>query len=383
MQTLDILARLIAFPTVSADSNLGIIDYIQSFLEARGFEVHRVMDETGLKAGLFARIGPVDKAGILLSGHTDVVPVAGQSWATDPFALVVQNGKAYGRGTTDMKGYLACVLALADRASLAKLKQPLKLAFSYDEEIGCVGIRSMLGQLAPSIGLPEMCFVGEPTMMQVAVGHKGKSGLLASCHGMAGHSAMAPDFLNALHVATDFVSALRDLQSDFAKNGRQDADYGIPYSTLHVAKISGGKALNIVPEKAEINFEFRHLAEDPPEELLGRIKAAAQRVSAHHQVRFPVADIAIETLISYPGLDTDANSAVVRRAQKLAKSAGITKVAFGTEAGYFSAHLGIPTIVCGPGSMAGQGHKPNEFVALSQLQACDAMFDQLLIEMSS
>lgn len=383
MNTLEILDQLIASPTVSADSNLPIIDYIQTFLTARGFEVHRVTDETGQKAGLFARIGPKHKAGILLSGHTDVVPVAGQSWTTDPFKMTVAEGKAFGRGTTDMKGYLACMLALADRVSKIDLKEPLKLAFSYDEEIGCVGIRSMIDHLDPLIGLPRMCFVGEPTMMQVAVGHKGKAALRATCHGMDGHSAMAPNFLNALHLATDFVTDLRELQNDFADNGAQDADYGIPYSTIHVAKVSGGLALNIVPEKAVIDFEIRHLAADNPDDILARIQTAAQKVSAAHQAQFPVAQIDVQTRLSYPGLDTDPDSKVVRQAQKLARVTGTTKVAFGTEAGYFATHLNIPTIVCGPGSMDGQGHKPDEYIELSQLAACDAMFDRLLVDMSN
>jgi len=187
MQALEILDRLIGFPTVSADSNLAIIDYIQDYLDTRGFDVHRIPDKTGQKAGLFARIGPTDMSGILLSGHTDVVPVTGQNWTTDPFKMTVADGRAYGRGTTDMKGYLACVMALADRASRVELKESLKLAFSYDEEIGCIGIKSMINHLDSTIGLPRLCFVGEPTSMQVAVGHKGKVALRATCHGTSGH----------------------------------------------------------------------------------------------------------------------------------------------------------------------------------------------------
>ena len=378
MKTLDILDRLIAFPTVSADSNLAIIDYIQDYLKTRGFEVHLIPDETGLKAGLFARIGPTEGSGVMLSGHTDVVPALGQNWTTDPFKMTVANGQAYGRGTTDMKGYLACVLALADRAAKVDLKEPLKIAFSYDEEIGCIGINSMINRVEDTIGLPRCCFVGEPTSMQVACGHKGKAALRAVCHGMNGHSAMAPKYLNALHLATDFVSELRELQGDYAQDGAQDSDYNVPYSTIHVAKITGGIALNIVPEKAVVDFEFRHLAADIPADILARVLAAAQKVSSSYQAQFPVAKIDVQQNFSYPGLDTDAKSEVVMYAQKLARVTDTTKVAFGTEAGYFSAHLGVPTIVCGPGSMEGQGHKPNEYIELSQLVACDEMFDRLL-----
>lgn len=382
MKTLDILERLIAFPTVSADSNLAIIDYIQNYLLARGFEVHRVPDDTGLKAGLFARIGPTDRAGIMLSGHTDVVPTAGQNWTVNPFKLIVENGLAYGRGTTDMKGYLASVLALADRAAQVDLSEPLKLAFSYDEEIGCVGIHSMLPFLDNKIGLPRMCFVGEPTSMNVAVGHKGKAALQAICHGTSGHSAMAPNFLNALHLATDFVSELRILQADFAQNGARDPDYDISYSTIHTAKIDGGLALNIVPDKAVVDFEIRHLAADNPDDIIANIVLAAHKISASYHAQFSVAKIDVTQGVSYPGLNTAVTGDVVQFAQKLVQANGTTKVAFGTEAGHFSTQLGIPTIVCGPGSMEGQGHQPDEFIELSQLEACDRMFGQLLNDMS-
>lgn len=383
MKTLDILARLIAFPTVSADSNLAIIDYIQDYLQTRGFDVHRVPDQTGRKAGLFARIGPSDRPGIMLSGHTDVVPTAGQSWTTDPFKMTVTNGKAFGRGTTDMKGYLACVMALADRIATADLREPLKISFSYDEEIGCVGIKSMIPKLRETIGLPHLCFVGEPTSMNVAVGHKGKVALQATCHGMDGHSAMAPNFLNALHLATDFVSDLRDLQSDYALNGAQDPAYGVPYSTLHVGKLSGGMALNMVPDKAVIDFEFRHLGADNADDILARIMTVAHKVSAAHKVQFPAAKIDVIQRNAYPGLETDTAHDIVKYAQKQAQAIGTTKVAFGTEAGYFSDHLGVPTIVCGPGSMDGQGHKPDEYIKLAQLAACDAMFNRLIDDITA
>jgi len=383
MQTLEILDRLIAYPTVSADSNLAIIDYIQDFLKTRGFEVHHISDETGLKAGLFACIGPSDLPGVMLSGHTDVVPTMGQSWATDPFRMAVAEGKAYGRGTTDMKGYLASVMALADRAARVDLKEPLKIAFSYDEEIGCIGIKSMIGHLEGTIGLPRFCFVGEPTSMQVAVGHKGKAALRAVCRGSGGHSAMAPNLLNALHLATDFVNALRDLQDEYAQNGARDGDYDVPYSTLHAAKIMGGMALNIVPDRAEVAFEFRHLAKDNPDMILSQIKAMAQKTNAQYLAKFPDARIDVSQYNAYPALDTDPNSKIVCYAQKLALRTGTTKAAFGTEAGCFSEYLGIPSIVCGPGSMDGQGHQPDEYIELEQLHACDAMFDRLLVDITT
>lgn len=376
--TLDILDRLVGFPTISAASNLDIIGYIEDFLKSRGFRTYRVPDATGQKAGLFAALGPTDVAGVLLSGHTDVVPVAGQTWTRDPFRLTQEGERLYGRGTTDMKGYLACMLSLADRAAKVDLKEPLKLAFSYDEEIGCVGIRQMIDQLPPTIGLPRACFVGEPTEMQVAIGHKGKTALRATCHGESGHSAMAPRFLNAVHVAADFVGALRDVQDDLARNGAQDAAYHVPYSTVHVGKIVGGTALNIVPDRAVVDFEFRNLVSDPGAMLRQRIDMAADRVASGFGQQHPAAKIAIEQVNTYPGLDADPASDVVILAQELAQSASRTKVAFGTEAGVFASVLNIPTVVCGPGSMADQGHKPDESIGCADLAACDAFCARLL-----
>lgn len=381
VQTLDILDKLISFDTVSAKSNLEIVAYIESFLKERGYAVHRVPDPTGEKAGLFASMGPAG-AGVMLSAHTDVVPVAGQDWTRDPFRLTAEDDRLYGRGTTDMKGYLAAMLSVADRAAQTDLREPLKLAISYDEEVGCIGIGHMIGALEDSIGLPRAAFVGEPTEMQVAVGHKGKAGLKAVCCGQNGHSALAPNFVNALHLATDFVSEMRALQGEIASNGARDDAYVVPYSTVHVGKLSGGEALNIVPDRTEITFEYRHLVADTPEDLRARIDAAAERVVARYRPQYAEARIEIEEYMSYPGLNLPESDAVVGLAQRLAHSNSTTKVAFGTEAGYFH-ELGIPTVVCGPGSMEGQGHKPDEYITRDQLDACDAMMDRLLADLSA
>lgn len=375
-QTLDILERLIAFDTVSAKSNLELVDFAQEFLVSRGFEVHRLLDDDGQKAGLFAVLGPLGK-GVLLSAHTDVVPVSGQDWTRNPFQLTRDGDRVYGRGTTDMKGYVASVMALADRASRVELTEPLKIALSYDEEVGCVGIQHMIGDLERTIGLPRACFVGEPTEMQVAVGHKGKAALRAVFHGESGHSALAPKFLNALHIAGDFLAELRKVQDTLALIGAQDEAFDIPYSTIHVGQLSGGTALNIVPDRAEMTFEYRHLAADRPGDILARITKAASMVETAYQLRNPAAKIEIDQINAYPGLDVGEGADIIGFAKRLVQSNTITKVAFGTEAGFFDA-LGIPTVVCGPGSMEGQGHKADEYITLDQLAACDRMLDRLL-----
>ena len=374
--TLDILNRLIRFDTVSRNSNLELARYAEAFLAERGFVVHRIDDPDGEKTGLYAEKGPSGD-GVLLSAHTDVVPVDGQDWTKDPFRLTRENDRLYGRGTTDMKGYVASILSLADRAAKAELREPLKIALSYDEEVGCVGIQRMLDRLAPMLGQPRACFVGEPTDMQVAVGHKGKAALRAVCHGQAGHSALAPKFVNALHLATDFIGELRALQNAYANGGNRDLAYSVPYTTFHVGVLSGGTALNIVPDRAEMTFEYRHLASDRGADILAQIEAAAERVGTSHRAQFDGARVEVEQYNAYPGLDTAETDAVIGFAQKLAQSNETTKVAFGTEAGFFS-ELGIPTVVCGPGSMEGQGHKPDEYLEMSQLNACDAMMDRIL-----
>lgn len=373
--TLDILDRLIGFDTVSARSNLALIAHVEDFLTTRGFAVTRVPDPDQDKAGLFASIGP-DGAGVLLSAHTDVVPIEGQNWTRDPFRLTDEGERLYGRGTTDMKGFLAAMLACADRAAHRTLREPLKLALSYDEEIGCVGIARMIDALEPAIGRPRACIVGEPTSMRVATGHKGKQALRAIFPGEAGHSALAPRFTNALHLAAEFVLGLRDMQDDLAENGAQDAGYAVPYSTVHAGRLTGGTALNIVPDRAELIFEFRHLAADPPESLLARIGSLAAEIASRHGT----GSITLDQIAAYPGLDTPADAVVTRLVQRLARNEAPTKVAFGTEAGFFDAR-GIPTVVCGPGDMEGQGHKADEYVERSQLAACDSMLDALLDEL--
>lgn len=375
--THQLLERLIAFPTVSADSNLDLIDFAERHLIEAGFRTHRLPDPSGRKAGLMARMGPDGPGGVMLSAHSDVVPVEGQNWTRAPFRLTREGDRLYGRGTTDMKGYLASMLSLATRAAKMPPERPLMLAISYDEEVGCVGIRQMLPDYKALGWLPELCIVGEPTGMRPATGHKGKVALMAVCRGSAGHSSLAPRYANALYVAAEFIAALRRMQDAYAASASQDAGYDVPYSTVHAGWMQGGTALNIVPAHARIAFELRHLPGDAPEDFLSRLRQEADRLLHPFRAQDTAAEIEIELTNSYPGLQIAADHEAVRRVGALSGSNETIKVAYGTEAGYF-AQLGIPTVVCGPGDMEGQGHKPDEYVTLSQLGGCDRMMDRIL-----
>jgi acetylornithine deacetylase len=378
MKTLEILERLLAFPTVSLEPNLDLILFARDLLEQAGAHVKILQEESGTRANLYATIGPVDKAGgVMLSGHTDVVPVKGQAWTKPPFQMTQEDGKVYGRGTADMKGFVACALAALLRASRYELNTPLHLALSYDEEIGCIGVRSLLDVLADAPFKPGFCIVGEPTSLAVATGHKGKCVVRATCTGREGHSALAPQALNAIHLATDLIAVLRQEQSVLVAQGGQDFDYDIPYSTVHVGLIQGGVALNIVPNHCQLDFEIRNIAQDDPAEILNRIRAEAENIVARYSDDYPEAAIKFEITNSYPGLLTPESSDVVAFVKSLTGANATMKVAFGTEAGLFTQRLSLPTVVCGPGSMA-QGHKPDEFVTLAQLQQCDQMLDALI-----
>ena len=377
MQTLDILSRLIAHDTVSSRPNMALVAEVRDWLQAAGARVLLIPDAGGGKANLFATLGPEGSGGVMLSGHTDVVPVEGQAWTRPPFEMTQSAGRLYGRGTADMKGFCAAAIAAMIAAAGRTLRTPLHLALSYDEEIGCMGVPSLIAVLQAAPFRPRFCIVGEPTGMQVATGHKGKVALRATCVGREGHSALAPMALNALHLAADFIGVLRRVQADVAASGPQDSGYDVAYTTLHAGKMSGGVQVNIVPNRAVVDWEIRSLAEDDVPALIARVQAGGDAVVAPARAAFPEADIRIERLWDYPGLNTRTDAEVVRFVKGLTGANATMKVAFGTEGGLFDARLGVPTVICGPGSMA-QGHKPDEYVSLEQLARCDAMLAALV-----
>ncbi|WAH55103.1 acetylornithine deacetylase [Pseudomonas silvicola] len=377
-RTLDILNQLISFDTTSSQSNLALIHCVQQRLEAKGIETRLVHDDAGTKANLFATVGPRDVPGVLLSGHTDVVPVAGQAWTRPPFQATVSDGKLYGRGACDMKGFIAVAIDTLLTAADQPLSRPLQLALSYDEEIGCVGVRRLLDVLHLAPQRPFLCIVGEPTQMHFALGHKGKASYRVQCHGQEAHSSLAPLAANAIHLASDFITRLRATQQRLQAQGAHDDAYDIAYSTVHVGRIDGGKALNIVPNLCTLEFEIRHLPADDPEVMLADLAEQAEAIAREAKKVSGVADIHIETLNAYPGLETSPTVEAVRwlKAFAPAETAQV-KVAFGTEGGLFAQRLNVPVVVCGPGSIE-QAHKPDEYVELAQLQACEHLLHTLL-----
>ncbi|WP_298146602.1 acetylornithine deacetylase [uncultured Acinetobacter sp.] len=371
LSSIEILSTLIAFDTTSYKSNLECIFYIQALLEQYGIEVTLNFNAAHNKANLLASIGPVDQPGILLSGHSDVVPIEGQQWDTPAFVATHKNELIYGRGTADMKGFLACAIMCMLKAKQQSLKQPLHLCISYDEEIGCIGVRGILEQLKATLRPPLLCVIGEPTMMQLALAHKGKTVFRATCCGEEGHSALAPRYVNAIHVASHLVQALQQAQQHLHDHGAQDHGYDIPYSTVHVGKIAGGTALNIVPNQCIVDYEIRHLAQDRSQDIQALI---FEKMHLHEN-----AHIQIEEVNQYPGLKTSSTIQAVQFIQKmLPEDTSIGNISFGTEGGLFQAALDCPVVVCGPGDIA-VAHKPNEYVSIEQLKQCDVFLNQLLM----
>jgi acetylornithine deacetylase len=375
------LEKLIAFPTVSRDSNLELIAYVQGVLQNLGVNSTLVYNEDGTKANLWATIGPADVAGVALSAHTDVVPVVGQNWSSDPFLLTRRGSNLYGRGSADMKGFIACCLAMAERAVTRTLKTPIHFAFSYDEEIGCIGVRRLLDMLKTLPIRPRFCIVGEPTMLQVVTAHKGKLGYRVTAHGLEAHSSLAPIGVNAIYMACDLIAEIRRIQADLATHGARDGDYEVAYTTLHVGKMAGGEVMNIVPNLASFDFEIRYLPQDDGVAIATRIKEAAEKVAAGFRNVFADARFTFADLQSYPAMDTPVDSDVVNFVRALTGGNSTGKITFGTEGGLFQKELGIPAVVCGPGNIA-VAHKPDEYVSEAQMALCDEMLARLVERVS-
>jgi acetylornithine deacetylase len=381
MSSRALLEKLIGFATVSRESNLELIGFIREYLANQGIECELFYNDERTKANLFATIGPRDRGGIALSGHTDVVPVDGQAWTVDPFRMIEKEGRLYGRGTADMKGFLASVLAAVPEFARRDLKLPVHLAFSYDEEVGCLGVRPMLAELARREHKPVLCLIGEPTELKPVLGHKGKLAMRCCVKGAPCHSAYAPYGVNAIQYAARLINRLDQIGDELAQPEHHDERFDPPYSTVQTGVIKGGRALNIVPAECEFDFEVRALPGFDASTVADKLQtyAEAELLPKMRAVKADT-DIRFQSLSAYPGLATSPDSEAARLLALLAGSTEFGTVAFGTEGGLFE-QAGIPTVVCGPGSMD-QGHKPDEYVSVEQLQACDAMLARLADHLS-
>ena len=383
LRSLDLIKTLIAFDTTSRESNLELIAFIQEYLTGHGVESMLVHNEDGTKANLYATIGDQDKAGVMLSGHTDVVPVDGQAWDTDPFQVTEKDEKFYGRGTADMKSFIAIALAFVPEFLSRRLKTPIHLAFTYDEEVGCIGVRRLIDKLKEMPVKPAMCIVGEPTSMQVVTGHKGKRSFIANVRGLESHSALAPLGVNAVEYAAELITYMKNMARRIEAEGPFDELYEITHTTVHTGVISGGVQLNIVPNACRVEFEFRYLANHDPDALEAEIREYAKDTlePKMHAVSAETG-IDIECYNDMPGLEMDPGEDVVAFVKALAGRNDHAKVAFGTEAGLFHTRVQIPTVVCGPGDIA-VAHKPNEFIPLDQIAKGEDFMRRLLEEVSA
>ncbi|MCL7939958.1 acetylornithine deacetylase [Halomonas sp. ATCH28] len=377
MTAAEILDRLVGFATVSRDSNLALIDWVEGWLDDHGVAHWRVESDDGRKANLLARIGPAVAGGVVLSGHTDVVPVDGQPWSTDPFTLVNKgDGRLYGRGTCDMKGFIACALAEVPRWVGQELATPIWLALSYDEEVGCIGAPRMIERLLADHPRPAAVIVGEPTMMHPVVAHKGATNLRTTVTGRAAHSSQVNQGVSAIHVAARLVTRIEDVMAELRAEGRVDEAFNVVHSSLHVGKIQGGTAINIMARECSFEWEIRHLPSDRFEELLARVNDTAAGLEAEMRKRAPDAAIVTEALnTTVPALADDNNAEVLALCRELLDERPAGAVAYATEAGQFQRE-GLPTVICGPGSI-GQAHQPDEYIDIEQLEAGAAFMTAL------
>ncbi|MCG9555138.1 acetylornithine deacetylase [Vibrio sp. Isolate31] len=378
--TIAILNDLISFDTTSFNSNVNLINYIVSYLNRHGVDSTLVYNQENNKANLYATIGPANKPGIILSGHTDTVPVINQSWNSNPYIMSYVNGRYYGRGTTDMKGFLAVVLSSVPLMLEKPLHMPIHLAFSYDEEVGCVGVRHLIENLKGNPIKPKMCIIGEPTSMKVVTAHKGKLAIKVKITGRECHSGMAPYGVNAINYASRLVCWLDLLSTEKRKNGPFDSRYTVPFTTIHTGVINGGTALNIVPNKCEFDFEIRNISEEEPYSILSDFRDYANVLIREMKKKDDLCDIKIEVTSEYSGLNTPDDATIVYFAKKLTGELSTTTINFGTEGGLFNSILGVETVVCGPGSME-QGHKPDEFIEKEQLDKCEMFMHRLIEEL--
>lgn len=378
--TIDCLSRLIAFDTTSRNSNLALIDWAEAHLSAHGARIRRDYNRDRTKANLFATFGE-GPGGIVLSGHSDVVPVDGQAWTTDPFKADIRDGRLYGRGACDMKGFIAVVLAQAAKFSHARLSSPIHVALSYDEEVGCLGIPGLLADLAGAGIKPDGCIVGEPTSMRLVTAHKGGRVYRCRVHGRAAHSSLTPSAVNAIEYAARVIAFIQDLSWREEEQGLRVDGLDVPFSTISTNLISGGSGQNIVPAECEFLFDYRYVPGMAPDSFIDSIRAyVAEHVEPRMKRHHPQAGVELERTADIPALNQEEQNDLTRLAQSLLRPHASAKVAYGTEAGFFQ-RVGIPSVVCGPGSID-NAHKADEFVPLVQLVECERFMDKLVARLA-
>ncbi|MBY4897591.1 acetylornithine deacetylase [Cupriavidus sp. AU9028] len=377
---LDWTRRLIAFDTTSRNSNLGLIETIRDHLAAQGLDPTLSYNPAGNKANLYVTVPAADggvQGGIVWSGHTDVVPVDGQNWSMDPFDPVVRDGKLYGRGACDMKGFIGTALSMLPTLQQARLREPVHFALSFDEEIGCMGAPYMLTELRERGIQPAGCIVGEPTSMRVIVAHKGINAYRCCVKGHAAHSSLTPRGVNAIEYAARLICFIRDLADEFRARGPYDQAFDVPFTTASTGTIQGGIALNTIPALCEFVFEYRNLPGVDPEAILARVQRYAfDELLPRMQAEHPDAGLTIERIAAAPSLDAAEQDAITQLVRALTGDRDISKVAYATEGGLFQ-RAGIPAVVCGPGDIQ-QAHKADEYVEIEQLAACERFLHKVV-----
>jgi acetylornithine deacetylase len=380
-RTREILGELIGFPTVSADSNLELITYAATLLSEAGAALSMSRDESGEKANLFATLGPQTDGGIVLSGHTDVVPVEGQEWVSDPFVMAERDGRLYGRGACDMKGFIAACLAMAPAFAEVELKRPLHFAFTYDEEIGCFGARALMEELAKSGIKPSVAIIGEPTEMRVIEGHKGCYEYTTAFTGLEGHASQPDRGVNAVEYAARYITRLLDLGEELKGRAPANSRFEPPWTTVQVGRMAGGAARNMIAGGCEVEWEMRPVQKADADFVKSGIGTYVDDVlRPAMKAVSPDAEIVTHTIGEVEGLQVASESEARAIVSELTGATDADVVAFGTEAGLFQA-AGMSAVICGPGSIA-QAHKPDEYIALDQLQACLDMLGKLKVKMS-
>jgi acetylornithine deacetylase len=373
----EMVERLVAFDTTSRDSNLHLITFVEDYAKANGITPRRIPNAEGTKANLLITLGPSEPGGIILSGHTDVVPVDGQPWDTDPFKTVEKDGKLYGRGTSDMKSFSAVILALLPEFQKRRVKTPIHIALSYDEEVGCLGVRPMIAEIIKSVPKPKLAIIGEPTDMKVVNAHKGIRSFRTTVTGREAHSSQTDKGVNAVMVAAELIMHLSDIAEAMRKVGDPSGRFDPPYTTVQSSTIEGGTALNILARHCMFQWEFRYLPGTSRDEIVERFIAHTnENVLPRLRRIAPEADIVTLPRAHVPALIATDGCPAEALAKQLTGRNHAEAVSYGTEAGLFQ-EAGIPSVICGPGNIQ-QAHKPNEFIELSQIDACTAFMRRLM-----